>query len=240
MENRTSEVRAQTLVVLYLPFVEEVARRLALRMRFADLDDLVQDGVFGLVEAAARFDPSRGVRFKTFAERRIRGAMLDGGRRNMWPRSIRSSRRDIERARTVLLQNLRHEPSASELAAHLQTTEKRVKSLQDRIHKFESLSPSLGTKDAIDRSSVPAELVPPESELPDEVYQRRQIAGMIRIGLAQLPPRERRIVILCYYHDLTTKEIAKQLSVSEGRISQLRSRALGRLKATLSAAIAGN
>ncbi|RPJ84574.1 MAG: sigma-70 family RNA polymerase sigma factor, partial [Acidobacteria bacterium] len=101
-------------VVAGLPFVEALARRLASSMPHSiDLGDLVQDGVLGLIDAAQRFDESRGIKFETFAERRVRGAMIDALRREAWPRGVRRQRRELEAARETLRRELGHEPSVA-------------------------------------------------------------------------------------------------------------------------------
>ena len=100
-----------------LPFVEALARRMAATMPHSiDLSDLVQDGVIGLIDAAHRFDDSRGIKFETFAERRIRGAMIDALRKDAWPRGVRRVRRELEAAREKLRASLGHEPSLADLA----------------------------------------------------------------------------------------------------------------------------
>src|ERR671918_1479846 len=115
-------MRAQTgkehpRVVASLPFVEQLARRVAATMPHSiDVGDLVQDGVIGLIDAAHRFDEGRGIKFETFAERRIRGAMIDALRRDAWPRGVRRVRRELEAAREELRRELGAEPTLSDLA----------------------------------------------------------------------------------------------------------------------------
>src|SRR5436853_3961601 len=117
----------QARVVASLPFVEQLARRVAATMPHSiDIGDLVQDGVIGLMDAAHRFDASRGIKFKTFAERRIRGAMIDALRRDAWPRGVRRQRRELEAARETLRRELGHEPSLAELAARVGSDEQRL------------------------------------------------------------------------------------------------------------------
>ena len=110
-----------------VPFVEALARRMATSMPHSiDLGDLVQDGVLGLIDAAKRFDAKRGIKFETFAERRVRGAIIDALRRNAWPRGIRRVRRDLEAARQSLRIELGHEPSMTDLAARVGLDETRL------------------------------------------------------------------------------------------------------------------
>ena len=96
-------------VVAGLPFVEALARRMAASMPHSiDIGDLVQDGVIGLIDAANRFDEGRGIKFETFAERRVRGAMIDALRKDAWPRGVRRQRRELEAAREALRRELGH------------------------------------------------------------------------------------------------------------------------------------
>ena len=150
-----------------LPFVEALARRMAATMPHSiDLSDLVQDGVIGLIDAAERFDEARGIKFETFAERRIRGAMIDALRKDAWPRGVRRVRRELEAAREKLRVSLGHEPSLSDLAREIGSDEKRLGKMIVRINTIESTSP-LSCGDSVDESQLPAVLVPAEPERPD-------------------------------------------------------------------------
>src|SRR3954464_4883620 len=134
-------------VVAGLPFVESLARRMASTMPHSiDLGDLVQDGVIGLIDAANRFDEGRGIKFETFAERRVRGAMIDALRRDAWPRGVRRVRRELEAAREELRRELGCEPSLADLAAKIGADEKRLSRTIVRINTIESTSP-LATAD---------------------------------------------------------------------------------------------
>src|SRR5262249_17060039 len=114
-------------IVAGLPFVEAFARRMAASMpNSIDIGDLVQDGVLGLIDAANRFDEARGIKFETFAERRVRGAMIDALRKDAWPRGVRRQRRELEAARDSLRRELGHEPSLADLAERVGSDEKRL------------------------------------------------------------------------------------------------------------------
>ncbi len=110
-----------------VPFVESLARRVAATMPHSiDVGDLVQDGMLGLIDAARRFDERRGIKFETFAERRVRGAMIDALRRAAWPRGVRRLRRELEAARQALRRELGAEPSLADLAARLGSDQARL------------------------------------------------------------------------------------------------------------------
>src|SRR5215208_2011900 len=154
-------------IVAGIPFVEALARRMASTMPHSiDIGDLVQDGVLGLIDAARRFDEGRGIKFETFAERRIRGAMIDALRKDAWPRGVRRQRRELEAAREELRREHGCEPSLADLAAKLGSDEKRLGRTIVRINAIESTSP-LANNDKLDESSLPTALIPSEPEQPD-------------------------------------------------------------------------
>jgi len=216
-----------------IPFVEALARRVAATMPHSiDLGDLVQDGVIGLIDAAKRFEESRGIKFETFAERRVRGAMIDALRKDAWPRGVRRVRRELEAARERLRLSLGHEPSLADLAAAVGSDEERLGKVIVRINTIEQTSP-LSCADNVDESQLPAVLVPVEAERPDVAYERKEVKDRVRSAIASLPPRERRVVALYYYGEVTMKEIGLELGVNESRVSQLHARALRRLREAL-------
>jgi RNA polymerase sigma factor for flagellar operon FliA len=221
-----------------LPFVEALARRMASTMPHSiDLSDLVQDGVIGLIDAAERFDEKRGIKFETFAERRVRGAMIDALRKDAWPRGVRRVRRELEAAREKLRLTLGHEPSLADLAKAIGSDEKRLGKTIVRINTIESTSP-LSCGDNVDEAQLPAVFVPSEPERPDQAYERCEVENRVRGAIETLPARERRVICLYYYQEVTMKEIGAELGVNESRVSQLHARALRRLREALGADMA--
>jgi RNA polymerase sigma factor for flagellar operon FliA len=218
-----------------LPFVEQLARRVAATMPHSiDIGDLVQDGVIGLIDAAHRFDEARGIKFETFAERRIRGAMIDALRKDAWPRGVRRQRRELESAREQLRRELGAEPSLADLAARMGTDEKRLGRTIVRINAIEATSP-LASSDNHDESTMPAALIPSEPEQPDTAYERNQTKDRVQAAIASLPLREQKVIGLYYYAEATMKQIGAEIGVNESRVSQLHARAIRRLRDALSA-----
>lgn len=216
-----------------LPFVESLARRVAASMPHSiELGDLVQDGMLGLIDAACRFDEARGIKFETFAERRVRGAMIDALRRDAWPRGVRRQRRQLEAAREQLRRELGAEPSLADLAARVGSDETRLGRTIVRINTIESTSP-LSAGEHVDGSMLPAALVPSEPQAPDKAFEEREVRDRIRAAIASLPARERRVVALYYYGDATMKQIGAEIGVNESRVSQLHARAVQRLRKAL-------
>ncbi len=220
-------------VVNGLPFVQALARRMASTMPHSiDVGDLVQDGVIGLIDASHRFDEGRGIKFETFAERRIRGAMIDALRRDAWPRGVRRQRRELEAARETLRRELGHEPSIADLAAKIGTDEKRLSRTIVRIATIESTSP-LATSETVDEACLPTALVPSEPEAPDVAYERNEVEQRVKVAIATLPPREQKVIGLYYYGEVTMKLIGAEIGVNESRVSQLHARAIKRLRLVL-------
>src|SRR6186713_3386169 len=216
-----------------LPFVEALARRMASTMPHSvDLSDLVQDGMVGLIDAAHRYDDGRGIKFETFAERRVRGAMIDALRKDAWPRGVRRQRRELEAAREALRRELGCEPSLADLAARVGSDEKRLGRTIVRINAIESTSP-LSNGENLDESSLPAALIPSEPERPDVAFERQETKDRVCAAIASLPPREQKVIGLYYYGEATMKQIGAEIGVNESRVSQLHARAIRRLRDAL-------
>jgi len=232
-----SSAKENPRVVAGIPFVEQLARRVAATMPHSiDIGDLVQDGVIGLMDAARRFDEGRGIKFETFAERRIRGAMIDALRKDAWPRGVRRQRRELEAARETLRRELGCGPSLADLAAKVGSDEKRLGRTIVRINAIESTSP-LANNDHLDESSLPAALIPSEPEQPDRAYEREETRDRVRTAIATLPPREQKVIGLYYYGEATMKQIGAEIGVNESRVSQLHARAIRRLRDALGAVV---
>ena len=222
-------------VVNSIPFVEQLARRVAATMPHSiDIGDLVQDGVIGLIDAAQRFDEARGIKFETFAERRVRGAMIDALRKDAWPRGVRRQRRELEAAREELRREHGCEPSLADLAAKMGADEKRLSRTIVRINAIESTSP-LANNENLDESMLPAALIPSEPEQPDTAYERSETTERVRNAIASLPAREQKVIGLYYYGEATMKQIGAEIGVNESRVSQLHARAIRRLRESLEA-----
>jgi len=194
-----------------VPFVRTLARQFASSRPALDLDDLVQDGLLGLMDAAMRFDAARGIPFEAFATTRVHGAMVDGLRRSAWPRGLRRVRRE----RTRLSEALGAEPTAEALARHLRMS---VHVLRQNLQRI---------------AAVEAPPVRPSPSTPHMLYVEYEARAQVRRGIAGLPPRERALIARYYFTDATMRDIGTALGVTQGRISQLHQRALGRLRGLL-------
>ena len=223
------------LVLHYAPLVKYVAGRVGTGLpTHVDVGDLVQSGIFGLVDAIEKFDPERGLRFETYAMQRIRGAILDDLRSQDWvPRVVRSRAREAERALERLGARLHRTPTDAELATELGITANDLRDLYGQLR----LTSVVALEDLVaagkDSGSLVDTLhdddaVDPVAVLVDQ-DNRRQLAEAI----AQLNERDRVVVSLYYFENLTLAEIGKVLGVTESRVSQLHTRAVLRLRAKL-------
>lgn len=233
MRLQTVDTNQDHRIVAGLPFVEALARRMAATMpNSIDVGDLVQDGVIGLIDAANRFDEGRGIKFETFAERRVRGAMIDALRRDAWPRGVRRQRRELDAAREALRRELGHEPSMADLAARVGSDEKRLSRTIVRINTIEATSP-LANGDNFDEACLPTALVPSEPDSPHKAYEKLETKERVRSAIGSLPKREQKVIALYYYNEVTMKEIGAEIGVNESRVSQLHARAIRRLRESL-------
>ena len=223
----------QDKIASCLPFVESLARRMASTMPHSiDLSDLVQDGVIGLIDAAHRFDEGRGIKFETFAERRVRGAMIDALRRDAWPRGVRRVRRELEAAREQLRRELGAEPTLADLAKRVGSDVPRLERTILRINTIESTSP-MANLEAVDSATLPAVLVPSEPLSPHRLFEQGEMRERVSRVLDTLPAREQKIIRLYYFEEATMKQIGRAIGVNESRVSQLHARAITRLRQAL-------
>ena len=223
-----------------LSLVHHVARKLARRLADdADVDELVSAGTLGLMSAAESFDPGRGLAFSTFAVPRIRGAMLDELRRqDHVPRSVRRKTRSIAQARESLMHALGRDPSSHEMADALgvdcDTLFRWTADVETAVH----LPLDGHTRSTHDERPTRAELLGSDAELLDERLAREEEIAAMRDAMLELDDQERTVLALYYFEDLRSREIGELLGVSESRVSQVRARALGRLRAALTPALA--
>jgi RNA polymerase sigma factor FliA len=223
------------LVLHYAPLVKYVAGRIGTGLpAHIDLADLVQSGILGLVDAIERFEPDRGPKFETYAIQRVRGAILDDLRAQDWvPRSVRSRAREVQRAMERLEATLHRSASDAEIADELGISVEELRDLfaQLRLTSVAALDELVAAGRG---TGLLAEILADyHAKDPVEALEdwenRRQLAEAI----AQLGERDRTVVTLYYFENLTLAEIGKVLGVSESRVCQLHTRAVLRLRAKL-------
>ncbi len=225
------------LIRQYMPLVKWVAGRVSTGMPDSvEFDDLVGFGQFGLLDAINKFDIDKGVKFKTYATTRIRGAIFDELRELDWvPRSVRQKSREIEDAIVELEAKLGRTASDSEIAQSMNMTETEYQSAVMKVSgtSILSLNDVWYSGDDSEHISIGDSIEAPSSLNPDVIVEREEIRKLIIQAINELPHNEKMVIVLYYHEDLSFKEIGQVLNVSESRISQLHSKANLRLRAKL-------
>ena len=197
--------------------------------------DLENEGVIGLIEAVDRFDPDKNVKFETFAIPRIRGAILDALRASDWvPRSVRRKARNIERVIAKLESELKRSPKEIEIASRLDLDLDGYYSLLDSITAIRFISLNGMISNRFDDGLTHEEIIsnPNEQNYLDE-HESQEMKQMLIKAIKALPKKERLVLALYYYENLTMREIAMVLAVNESRVSQLHTQAVLRLRSAL-------
>ncbi len=230
------EIR-DTLIRQYAPLVKYVAGKISVGMpQNVDFDDLVGFGVFGLFDAIEKFDPEKHVKFKTYAVTRIRGAIFDELRSIDWvPRSVRQKTREIEDTIQTLEADLGRSASDTEIAKAMNMSVDQYNQMVLKVRgtSILSLNDVWFTGDDSDKVSIQDSIESPVSLQPDSIAEKDEIRRVIVEAINELPDKEKKVLVLYYYEDLTLKEIGKVLEVTESRISQLHTKAIMRLRSKL-------
>jgi RNA polymerase sigma factor for flagellar operon FliA len=215
----------------HVDLVRYLALRISARLPASvEMDDLIHDGILGLMDAAERYDPAHGVRFRTYAETRIRGAILDGLRQKDWrPRSVRQMKRNLETALGQLA-SLHHRAA---------TEEEIAGALGLELDEYHSRLMDLNSGAQLSLEDLPAwsldAVVTKEHQLPDAPLERKELIRTLAEEIGRLPERERRVLELYYVEALNMKEVGAVLGVTESRICQLHAQAAARLRVALGA-----
>ncbi|MBR6216107.1 MAG: RNA polymerase sigma factor WhiG [Spirochaetaceae bacterium] len=221
----------------YMPLVKYVAGKVSVGMPGSvEFDDLVGFGQFGLLDAINKFDPEKNVKFKTYAVTRIRGAIFDELRSIDWvPRSVRQKSREIEDAISRLESKLGRTASDAEIAGSMGISEEDYNQTVLKVSgtSILSLNDIWYSGDDSDHVSIGDCIESPSSLNPDVIVEREEVRRVIIEAINDLPEKEKMVLVLYYYDDLTFKEIGQVLNVSESRISQLHTKANLRLRAKL-------
>jgi RNA polymerase sigma factor FliA len=232
-EDRILDAKKQ-LIEFYLPLVEYVTNRMAIGLpKNVSKDDLSSNGVMGLIDAIDKFDYKRGLQFETYASWRIRGAMIDGLRSGDWvPRSVREKAKKIEEAYSRLEQQYLRSVSDAEISEHLNITEREFQHMLQEIAVTTicSLEDPIREEESETRLSM---LVDEKAKNPDYKVQEFFLKETLVKGIERLTEKERIVISLFYYEELSLSEIAEVMSLSPSRISQLHSKAILRLRGAL-------
>jgi len=229
-----SNTERDELILEHMPQIKYIAQRISTKLpSHVELNDLVSAGVLGLLDAIDKFDESRGVKFKTYAELRIKGAILDSLRNLDWaPRSLRKKSKDLEKVYRELEQRLGRPVADKEVCDKMGITLDEFYEMVDQIKGLNLGSfHELSNQDDENDGEQLVKYVPDAPEMdPFFVFHKTEIRGILATAIDTLPKKERLVVSLYYFDEMTMKEIGKVLGVNESRVSQLHTKAMLRLR----------
>lgn len=225
IQNESSQHRD---ILKHVGLVKRVALHLRARIpNYMELDELIQVGTIGLIEATKNFDDSKGVEFEIFAKTRIRGAIIDQVRKISYlPRSAMVTIREHNEATSVLSSTLGRQPTQTELADFMGKGIDTFQKERNHAHRFQTVSIESQLPEDVDIPTM-------SSENPEANLSKQQLMQSIAGAIADLPERERNIISLYYVEEMNLKEIGAILDVSESRISQILSKTVKQLRANL-------
>jgi RNA polymerase sigma factor for flagellar operon FliA len=227
--------KGEELVLAHLGLVKRVALHLKARIpAFMELDELIQVGMIGLLEASRAYDPSKGVEFENFAHSRVRGAMLDEVRRlSFLPRSAVAFNKSHNESVHVLAAELGRTPTQAEIADFMGKDLEDFHKERGKAKRFETYSMEVVTEEVM---SIADDC----SQQPDVIVEENEFMDAVTDAIADLPEREQLVMQLYYVEELNLKEIGEVLGVSESRISQILSAVVKKLRTTLKVEVNGH
>lgn len=230
---KASDIR-EKIIIEYAPLVKVVAGRLSMYLGYnVEYEDLVSYGIFGLIDAIDKFDSRKEVKFETYASLRIRGAILDQIRKLDWiPRTVRQRQRQIDAAMKDIENTMGRPATDSEIAVALGISEDEYCEWQSQMKVTSVVSLNeyleMGTDISNEKASVSRHF-----DAPEKVMEQDELKEMLMEALELLTEKERKVILLYYYEELTLKEISNVLEVSESRVSQLHTKGLQKMKTKL-------
>ena len=242
-QGKLSRAERDQLIIRYAPWVKFIAMRMAAKLpSHIQAEDLISAGIIGLIDALDKFNPAREVQFKTYAQIRIQGAMKDELRALDWAsRSMRQKVKRLEHAYAILEQELGRPPSSEEVASSLGIEMDEFEGMLDDLKGTSLVSlEELGQGPASeDKTNLLEALLTREDQDPLELLNLHDLKKALSLAIAELPEKERLVLSLYYFEELTMKEVGKVLNLTESRISQLHTQTVLRLRSKLKAYLAG-
>ncbi len=239
---KMSQNEKDKLILEYSPLIKFIAQKIAVRLPSnIELDDLISSGVIGLMDAIDKYDPTRDNKFKTYAEFRVRGAILDELRAQDWvPRSIRDKAKLLDKTMVQLEVELGRIATDEEIAKALDCSIEEYHDLINQVRPVSLLSiDEAQTFSTVDKKSILNILEGTRLNNPFNQLNMKTIKSVVTQAIEELPERQRLVLSLYYYEDLNLKEIGKVLRVTESRVSQLHAQAVSRLRAKLTQTLGG-
>ncbi len=239
---RLTSQEKDKLVLEYAPLIKFIAQKIAVRLPAnIELDDLISSGVIGLMDAIDKYDPTRDNKFKTYAEFRVRGAILDELRAQDWvPRSIRDKAKLLDKTMVQLEVEIGRVATEEEVCKALNMSMEEYYDLLNQVRPVSLLSiDESQTFSTVDKKSILNILEGTKLNNPFNQLNMKTIKQVVTSAIEELPERQRLVLSLYYYEDLNLKEIGKVLRVTESRVSQLHAQAVSRLRNKLQETIGG-
>lgn len=227
-----SQQETEAIYKKYDKLIKYIANRIAARLpKHIEIHDMINSGVLGLLDAVEKFDAAKGVKFETYAEYRIKGAMLDSLRAMDWvPRSIRKVASMLETTSADLEKKLGRPATNEEVAKAMDLGAERFYKIMSRISHIATISLEQDSHTPGSHHSLLDRLVDEEHAMPSDRLDNEELRGMITSNIDCLPEKERTVISLYYFRELTMKEIGRQLKLTESRVSQIHTKAVGRLR----------
>lgn len=231
IRSKSPEVR-EKIILEYAPLVKLVAGRLSMYLGYnVEYEELVSYGIFGLIDAIDKFDSMKEVKFETYASLRIRGAILDQIRKMDWiPRTIRQRQKKIDAVIKEIEMTTGKSATDEEIARKLGITDDEYLDWQSQMKITNVVSLNEYMEQGSDIPMEHNTHLTAQFESPEENIEKKELAKVLEETLEQLTEKERKVILLYYYEEMTLKEISRVLEVSESRISQLHTRALQKMK----------
>lgn len=231
-KNKDPKIKEQ-LIIHYSSLVKYVAGRLSIYLgQHVEFEDLTSYGIFGLIDAIDKFDICKGVKFETYASLRIRGSILDSIRKLDWvPRTLRQKQKQLDQIYIDLENKLGHIPSDEELAKELNMTIDEIQELskKNNIASLISLDEYVEQNYEVNLNTSKQS----NDNEPEYVYEKQELKESLVAAIDKLSDKEKMVISLYYFEDLTLKEISSIMNISESRVSQLHTKAVSRLRVKL-------
>ena len=230
--SRSAELK-EKIILKYAHLVKYVAGRMVMHIgQHVEYDDLISYGIFGLIDAIDKFEPERNIKFETYASLRIKGSIIDNIRKMDWvPRTLRQRNKQFEQAFMQLEDALGREPTDEELAKKLSLT---LEETQEMMKKSSVVS-LVSLDDYLDQNYETAfpQSMASQADTPESYVNKQELHNMLTETIEKLSEKEKKVVTLYYFEELTLKEISTIMGVSESRISQIHSKAILKMQTRL-------
>lgn len=232
---KTSSESREEVILKYAPLIKYIANRIAARLPLRlDTQDLINSGVLGLMDALEKFDPEKGVKFETYAEYRIKGAILDNLRALDWvPRSVRKVATMLEHTYVDLEKKLGRPANDEEVAEAMEIKVEKLHKIINRVSKVSIISLEQDSKNDDSRHSLLDRIIGQDSATPFDRLDTEELRDMLTSFIEHLPEKEKQVISLYYYNELTMKKIGEKLDLTESRVSQIHTKAVLRLRGKL-------